>query len=113
MCQLSKYDRQTAEGHISRLQKQQNVFLTHLKLIPWPHEDILPFEFEMKDFEMHKKDGDSWYSPPFYTDINGYKICIGVDATGNARKYVAVSAFLMAGVADDDLKWPFQEDINI
>ena len=113
MLQLSEYDRQTAEGHISRLQKRQNVILTHLKLIPWPHEDILPFEFEMKDFETHKKDGDLWYSPPFYTDINGYKMCIRVKAKGKARKYVSVSVFLMAGVADDYLKWPFREDIKI
>ena len=110
MHQLSEHDRQTAEGHISRLQKQQNLTLIHLKLIPWPHEDILPFEFVMKDFETHKKDADLWYSPPFYTDINGYKMCIGVNATGNT---VSVSVFLMAGVADDYLKWSFQEDIKI
>ena len=98
------------QKEISRL---QNFILTHLKLIPWLHEDILPFEFEMKDFEKHRESGDMWYSPPFYTDFYGYKMRIRVKARGTDGKYISVAVFLMAGVADDDLKWPFQEDIKI
>ena len=96
---------------INMLQVRQNTILKHLKMIP--HEDILPFEFEMKDFEKHRNNRDLWYSPPFYTDINGYKMCIRVDARGKDERYVSVSLILMAGVADDDLNWPFREDITI
>ena len=83
-----------------------------LKLIPWLYEDILPFEFEMKEFTKNRRNGDRWSSPPFYTDINGYKMHMKVETKG---KYVSVhvAVFLMAGVADDYLKWPFQEDINL
>ena len=93
------------------LQVRQNAILKHLKLVP--HEDILPFEFEMKEFQKYKSNGDVWYSPPFYTDINGYKMCIKVQAKGKDENYVSVSAYLMIGVADDDLKWPFRKNINI
>jgi hypothetical protein len=67
----------------------------------------------MKEFTKYRESGGLWYSPPFYTDINGYKMCIRVDARGKARKYISVAVFLMAGVADDDLNWPFREDIKV
>ena len=96
---------------VNMLQVRQNAILKHLQM--FPHEDILPFEFEMKEFKNHRRNGDLWYSPPFYTDINGYKMCIRVEVRGKDGKYVSVTVFLMAGVADDDLKWPFREDITI
>ena len=107
----AKYGNPVLDVDISMLQMRQNAILKHLKMIP--HEEILPFEFEMQDFEKHRESGDMWYSPPFYTDINGYKMLIRVDARGKDKRYISVSLILMAGVADDDLKWPFQEDIKI
>ena len=67
----------------------------------------------MKDFAKHKSDGSDWFSPPFYTDTYSYKMCIRVEARGKDKRYISVTAFLRAGVADDDLKWPFQENITI
>ena len=97
------------ELDVNMLQVQQNAILKHLQMLP--HKDILPFEFEMKEFEKYRESGQLWHSPSFY--INGYIMCIGVEARGKDGKYVSVTAFLMAGVADDDLKWPFREDIKI
>ena len=96
---------------VSMLQVRQNAILKHLQMIP--HEDILPFEFEMEEFEKYKESGQLWFSPPFYTDINGYKMRIRVKARGKDRNDVSVSAHLMVGVADDDLNWPFKQDIKI
>ena len=78
------------------------VNLKHLKL------NFLPFEFEMKNFTNYKKNGIAWDSPPFYT-IDGYKMRIRVEAKG----YVSVSALRMAGLVDDDLRWPFKQNITI
>ena len=36
---------------------------------------LCPVEFTMTDFEQHKRDDDRWYSPPFYTQPKGYKMC--------------------------------------
>ena len=44
----------------------------------------LPFEFTMTDFEKHKESSDKWFSPPFYTHTQGYKMCIAVYANGFA-----------------------------
>ena len=75
-----------------------------------------PCIFKMPEFEQHKSSQDIWYSPPFYTRPGGYKMCIGVDANGDgdaAGTHVSVFAYLMKGRNDDNLPWPFTEEIII
>ena len=72
---------------------------------------VLPTELTMTNFEQHKTDNDNWYSPPFYTHPQGYKMCLNVLANGNGKgkgTHVSVFAYLMRGEFDDHLKWPFQ-----
>ena len=79
--------------------------------IPGPLVDIV-----MTDFEKHKKAGDTWFSPPFYSHIGGYKMCLKVNANGlgdGETTHVAVGIHLMQGDYDDQLKWPFHGDIPI
>ena len=71
---------------------------------------------KMTDFEKNKTTNAPWYSPPFYTHTHGYRMCIRVDANGNgdgAGTHVSVFLYLMPGMFDDDLEWPFQGDITI
>ena len=73
-------------------------------------------EFTMTNFEEHKRDGDIWYSPHFYTHPNGYKMCLRIDAngTGSGRgTHLSVFVCLMRGEFDDRLKWPFRGNISI
>ena len=77
---------------------------------------ILPTEMTMTNFEQHKIDSDQWYSPPFYTHPQGYKMCLRVDANGYSRgkgTHVSVFARLMRGEFDDHLKWPFQGHVTV
>ena len=70
----------------------------------------------MVNYHQHKRDGDSWYSPPFYTRPVGYKMCLRVNANGSgngAGTHVSVGVCLMRGEHDDRLKWPFQGNITI
>ncbi len=60
----------------------------------------------MDNFEQHKRDDDSWFSPPVYTHPQGYKICLRVDANGSGT-HVSVGVHFMRGEFDDSLKWPF------
>ena len=76
-----------------------------------PPEDII-----MDDFDQHKKKADIWYSPPFYTHLEGYKMCLKVYANGYDKgkgTHVSVFVFLMRGEYDDLLKWPFRGDVTI
>ena len=77
---------------------------------------IPPPQIIMNDFEKLKKDGTRWFSPPFYTHIGGYKMCLGIEANGwgdGAGTHVGVSVFMMKGEFDSHLKWPFMGEINI
>ena len=78
---------------------------------PFPPVDII-----MDDFEQHKKKADIWFSPPFYTHLGGYRMCLRVDANGvvgGKGTHVSVFVYLMRGEYDDLLKWPFHGDVTI
>ena len=77
---------------------------------------IPPPVFTMIHFEQHKKDGDDWYSPPFYSHTVGYKMCLRVRAEGQLAgegTHVSLYVHLMRGEHDDHLKWPFYGDITV
>ena len=77
---------------------------------------VLPTELTMTNFEQHKIDNDEWYSIPFYTHPQGYKMCLNVVVNGSGKgkgTHVSVYACLMRGEFDDHLKWPFQGDVTV
>ena len=77
---------------------------------------VLPTERTMTNFEQYKIDSDEWYSPPFYTHPQGYKMCLSVVANGYGEgkgTHVSIFAFLMRGEFDDHLKWPFRGHVVI
>ena len=70
----------------------------------------------MSKYSKHKRDDDTWYSPPFYTGPGGYKMCLVVYANGRcdgAGTHMSVFISLMRGEHDDKLTWPFRGDITI
>ena len=76
---------------------------------------LCPVEIMMTNFEEHK-DGEDWYSPPFYTWPKEYKMCLWVRAGGygiGANTHVSVFFMLMKGEYDDQLKWPFRGKFTI
>ena len=77
---------------------------------------VPPPDMVMTDFERRKKTSDWWYSPPFYSHIGGYKMCLRVYANGHGdgeRTHLSVFVHLMRGEYDDRLKWPFRGYITI
>ena len=57
----------------------------------------------------------SIYSPPFYTGLNGYKMCLCVDLNGDGVGYtthLSVFFVLMKGKYDALLRWPFDHKIS-
>ena len=72
---------------------------------------IVPFSFTLTNFKLRKKNNAEWYSPPFYSDDSGYKMCIRVDANGTVdgrNTHISVYAYLMRGAYDSELQWPFR-----
>ena len=70
----------------------------------------------MFNFSEHKRVSDKWYSTPFYTGPDGYKLHMEVDADGRSSgkgSHVSVYVCLMKGEYDQVLTWPFKCDITI
>ena len=64
----------------------------------------------MDNFTQHKKDGDRWYSTPFYSGPQGYKMHLQVYANGcgdGAGTHVSVYVQIIKGEYDDTLTWPY------
>ena len=113
----SKQDSEQDRDQIKQqedLIKQQGDQIKHMAnqiKQPFPPVDII-----MDDFQKHKKSNDEWYSPPFYTHLGGYRICLRVDANGCGRgngTHVSVFVCLMRGEFDDLLEWPFLGEVTI
>ena len=79
-------------------------------VIPSIINTIPPCYVAMDNFSQHKKDGDRWYSTPFYSGPQGYKMRLIVHANGfgdGAGTHVTVSVQIIPGEYDDTLTWPY------
>ena len=97
------------EKRIEQQEKQMEALFTQLTSTLQPPSPV----FTMTNFKWHKKDKAQWFSPPFYSHIGGYKMCISVDAAGHNVDYVSVYLHMMAGEYDDNLKWPFHGAVTV
>ena len=65
-------------------------------------EEIVPVIVKMSDYTTNKRD---WFSDPFYTHPNGYKMCLYCYA---GSTHLSVHLYLMKGPYDDHLRWPLK-----
>ena len=101
------------QATVKEQQRQIDVLISALGQVPI---HILVSEITMTDFQKCKKADDFWFSPPFYSHIGGYKMCLGVYANGRQDgrgTHVSMYVNLMRGEYDDQLQWPFRGDITI
>ena len=68
-----------------------------------------PVTFTVDNFRKRIKLNDVWLSPPFYTHIGGYKMCLSVHPNSHwgTKHSVSVNIHFMAGEFDEHLMWPF------
>ena len=114
VCHLSLQAAKVKEvvGNVKKLEEENNELrkqvmkvTEHLKICAL----ICPVEFTLIDFEKQKKQRTAWMSPPFYTDLKGYKCSIRVTNDYNffMKEFITVHLVLMKGEFDDQLNWPF------
>ena len=109
------------ELQIAQLNDEKELLKVELKEVQSSLQDLQsytgpPIELTMTEFAKHKRDGDEWYSKPFYTHPCGYKMCLTVDANGQddtKDTHVSVGVRLMHGKFDDRLQFPFNGKITI
>ena len=77
---------------------------------------VFPVEFMMLHFSRHLREKREWQSPPFYSHLEGYHLCLTVTPKPESEvngSHVSVCACLMRGEYDDRLKWPFHAEITV
>jgi TNF receptor-associated factor 4 len=111
------------EGDKQYLQQQNIELESRVKKLEERHElatrvgmAIGPVRFAMKNFMEYKHTNENWFSPPFYTHPQGYKVCLCVVANGEGPlygKYTSVLLHTMKGDFDSYLKWPLRAAISV
>ena len=74
--------------------------------------NVAPVLIVFKDFQQHT----IWWSSPFYTHPQGYKMCLKVFPNGNRsgeNTHISVYINILKGEFDDQLLWPFRGDFTI
>ena len=75
-----------------------------------------PAFLKMPSFNEKKNTRSEWYSEPFYTHSNGYRMCLCVFAAGygdGKGTHLSVSLYLMKGLYDSELTWPLRGKFKI
>ena len=73
-----------------------------------------PCYFVMPQFSQHKRDDDIWFSHPFFSAPQGYKLCLAVYANGFGHgkgTHISALVHLMKSENDDHLQWPFEYNV--
>ena len=73
-------------------------------------------QFTISDYSKRKQFNNEYYSPPFTTSPQGYRLCLNVSANGYGSgkgSHLSIYAFIMKGQHDDRLQWPFTGTVII
>ena len=75
-----------------------------------------PAFLKMPEFNEKKRNKVEWYSDPFYTHNNGYRMSLCVFAAGygdGGGTHLSVSLYLMKGPHDSELTWPLRGKFKV
>ena len=75
-----------------------------------------PFSFVMDNFQDRLQRNSNFFSPPFYSHIGGYRLRIKVTPNGiffGEGTHISLTVYVMKGVFDENLSWPFRGSIKI
>ena len=73
-------------------------------------------QFTISQYSKRKQFDNYYYSPPFTTSPQGYKLCLIVYTNGSGSgkgSHLSIFAYIMKGQHDDCLQWPFTGTIII
>ena len=78
---------------------------------------ILPVVVKISDFTEKKRRMIQWFSEPFYTLSNGYKMQLCVfpfgDAGSSKGSHMTVCLYLLKGPYDEQLQWPMKGEYEV
>ena len=75
--------------------------------------EVLPVVVKMPGFTKKRRDKVQWFSDPFYTHSNGYRIQLCVNPVGNVASYISVGLYILKGPYDGQLQWPMRGNYEV
>ena len=83
---------------------------------PITQQFVPPLKFTVQKFTNKVNHDAVWFSPPFYTYQNGYKLCLKVFCNGYKQgqsKWISIYVQLLKGDYDHRLNWPFNGCLTV
>ena len=74
---------------------------------------LVPVAFSMTKFSQYVETGDIWYSPPFYTARNGYKVHLRVEVNRYVKEHISVMLCILKSTHDNTLCWPLHAEVKV
>ena len=114
-CSNSQYKHKDIQHHLET-ECPLRVIVHSKGSIPYTANKIVqtvPLSFTMTNYMHYLESRDPWFSPPFYTHKQGYKIHLRVDANLNKKGNLSVVAFTTKGEYDHLLEWPLHAEIEV
>ncbi|XP_065887557.1 TNF receptor-associated factor 3-like [Dysidea avara] len=116
-----KMTKQQLQHQVEINEQLQQDLLNHGIPILLPHlidtsSQVLPAVVKVTEFEKCKRNNKYWQSPAFYTNTEGYKMCLKITPNGvsaGSGTHVSVDVYLMSGEHDDQLTWPAKGILTI
>ena len=115
ICSNSQYKRKDIQHHLET-ECPLRVIVHSKGSIPYTANRIVqtvPLSFTMTNYMHYLESRDPWFSPPFYTHKQGYKIHLRVDANLHEQGNVSVVAFTTKSEYDHLLQWPLRAEIEV
>ncbi len=72
-----------------------------------------PLNVCMTNYSNYAKSEDTWYSQPFYSHKNGYKLCLQVVINRFYANKVSILVNVLKGDYDHKLRWPLRANIEV
>ena len=108
-----------AEKEIAALQNQlsplwRSIDLNNQAAKLLSGNEVLPVVVKMSKFTKKKREGIRWYSEPFFTEQNGYKMQLKILPNVDAvHSHLSVFLYIMKGPYDKQLKWPMKGEYKV
>ena len=74
----------------------------------------LPLIYKYSKFEQDSNNGESIYTPSFYTCDKGYHLCLSVHPDGlSVCDWMSVTVLVLPGAYDNNLQWPIKGSLTV
>ena len=102
-------------GTVAQLKQTTELFWRrYLGEVSRISSDELPMVYRYEHFQLDLDQDCGRYSPTFYTNNDGYNLCLTIYPDGlKWRGWMSVTAIILPGDHDEELSWPFDGSLKV